>query len=638
MGLFSLFALLIIQYFIVQIQEGDKWSRVARKQHFLVLNEPFVRGTFYSNLDIQPTNLHKPFPLALDVRKFHLYADPQSIPASVQAEISSSLAEILQTDANKITTELQRKSRSRKLASWLDSDSKERVMQWWGPFAKTHRLARNALFFCGDYERGYPCGHLLGQVLQTVQKGRDETTGQAVPTGGLELSFDRYLRGKQGQRRVMRSPRNAFEIGDVIDPPEDGADIYLTINHVLQAIMEEELEATVKRLKAKGAWAVMMDPFTGEILALAQYPFFDPENYSLYFSDPDKLDDTRVKAVTDATEPGSIMKPLTLAIALLANDELQKRGEKPLIDPEEKVAISHGQFPGRKKPLKDISPARFCNMNMGLQRSSNIYMATLIQRVIERLGADWYRKTLLEVFGFGVKTGLELPGETVGMVPRPGKTHPNGALEWSGPTPYSLAMGHNLQSNSIQMVRSYALLANGGRFVKPTLVRKIVKGDEILLDNTLRDEFPKHIDPAICRRVIEAMRYVTKFKRADIPGYTEVGKTGTAEKASRGGYDRDKHITSFMGFAPADRPAFVLLVSIDDPEKHNYPGIGKTHMGSYAAMPLFRDIGKRALAYLGIPPDDPYGYPTNDPRYDPDKAVWVKEYKALQALFEEWNK
>lgn len=199
-------------------------------------------------------------------------------------------------------------------------------------------------------------------------------------------------------------------------------------------------------------------------------------------------------------------------------------------------------------------------------------------------------------------------------------------------------MGHNLQSNSIQMVRSYALLANGGRFVKPTLVRKIVKGDEILLDNTLRDEFPKHIDPAICRRVIEAMRYVTKFKRADIPGYTEVGKTGTAEKASRGGYDRDKHITSFMGFAPADRPAFVLLVSIDDPEKHNYPGIGKTHMGSYAAMPLFRDIGKRALAYLGIPPDDPYGYPTNDPRYDPDKAVWVKEYKALQALFEEWNK
>ncbi len=638
LGLFSLFAVLIIQYYVVQIIEGEKWSRVARKQHFLVVKEPFARGTFYSNLIVQPTHLQEDVPLVQDIRKFHLYADPQSISPNIQPAIATALTQLLQTNREKILAELQKKSRSRKLAMWLDNEQKEQVLQWWQAFAKTHRLARNALFFGGDYERSYPCGHLLGQVLQTVQKGRNETTGQAIPTGGLELTFDRYLKGKQGQRRIMRSPRNAFEIGDVIEPPENGADVYLTINHVLQAIAEEELEAGVKRTKAKGGWAVMMNPHNGEILALAQYPFFDPQNYAYYFSDPQKLDDTRIKAVTDATEPGSVMKPITLAIALLANQELKRRGEKPLIDPEEKIAVSDGRFPGRTKPLKDISPARFCNMNMGLQRSSNIYMATLIQRVMERLGADWYRKTLVDVFGFGLKTDLEVPGETFGVIPRPGKLHPNGALEWSGPTPYSLAMGHNLQTNSMQMIRAYALIANGGFFVKPTLIRQVVKGDEILVNNTAHKKLDRHLDPAICKRVIEAMRYVTKFKRADIPGYTEAGKTGTAEKAIQGSYARDQHLTTFIGFAPVQHPAFVLLVTIDDPERHSYPGIGKTHMGSYAAMPVFREIGKRALAYLGIAPDDPHGYPTGDPRYDPDKAIWVKEYKTLQALFEEWNK
>ncbi len=636
--LFFLFAMLIVQYYVIQILEGEKWSRVARKQHFLVINEPFVRGAFYSNLLVQPTHIQEQVPLVSDTRKFHLYADPQSIPEAVRGHVATSLAQLLHIDREKILTELQRKSRSRKLAIWLDNDDKEQVLQWWGPFAKSHRLARNALFFCGDYERSYPHGHLLGQVLQTVQKGRDETTGQAVPTGGLELTLDRFLRGKQGRRRVMRSPRNAFEIGDVLEAPEDGADIHLTINHVLQAIVEEELEAGVKRSKGKGGWAVMMDPYTGDILALAQYPFFDPQHYGDYFSDPEKLDDTRIKAITDATEPGSIMKPITLAIALLANDELKRRGEPSLIDPEEKIPVHDGRFPGRKNPLKDVMPARFCNMNIGLQRSSNIYMATLIHRVIERLGADWYRKTLVEVFGFGIKTGLEIPGETAGVVPRPGKTHPNGALEWSVPTPYSLAMGHNLQANSIQMVRAYAVIANGGYLVQPTLIRKIVKEDQVLLDNTVDKEPPRKLNQAITARVLEAMRYATKFKRADIPGYTEAGKTGTAEKVINGVYARDNHLTSFMGFAPAHQPAFVLLVTIDDPEKHTYPGVGKTHMGSYAAMPLFREIGKRALAYLGVPQDDPYGFPTTDPRYDPDKAEWVKEYKALQELFEQWHK
>src|SRR5262249_36539827 len=149
-----------------------------------------------------------------------------------------------------------------------------------------------------------------------------------------ELSFNNYLKGKVGKRRLMRSPRNALETGEVITSPERGADIYLTINHCLQAIAEEEIAKGVKKCKAKSGWALMMNPHTGEILALPQYPEFIPSEYQKYFNDPLLRDHTRVKAVQDAHEPGSVMKSITIAIALQANKELKARGEKEIFYPD----------------------------------------------------------------------------------------------------------------------------------------------------------------------------------------------------------------------------------------------------------------------------------------------------------------
>lgn len=652
-GLFFLFSLLIAQFYRIQIIEGTKWARVAKRQHFFIVKEPFLRGTFFSNTSIKKGHPNSAQAFVVDIQTFHLYVDPLSIPKEHRKAITKHLMRTLNLTVSEqlaFAGQFERKSRSRKLAMWLDNEMRDQILEWWLPYAGSHKIPRNALFFVTDYQRSYPFGKLLGQVLHTIQNIKDEDTKQALPTGGLELQFNKYLTGKQGKRRLMRSPRNSFETGEVITPPQHGSNIYLTINHCLQAIAEEEIAKGVKKSKAKAGWAVMMDPFTGEILALAQYPFFYPPEYQYYFNQPKLIEHTRVKAITDANEPGSVIKPFTLAAALKANEVLRSRGEKPIFSPEEKMATANGRFKGRSKALTDTHTHAYLNMNMALQKSSNVYMARLVESIIARLGKEWYRSILHDDFGFGVKTGIELPGESNGVLPLPGKQHPNGTFEWSGATPYSLAMGHNIQVTSLQLMRAYAILANGGYFVQPTLVRQIIKKnvnatEEIILDNTLpaRSQlFPRVLSPEITSAIVTAMKYTTKMggtaSRANIWGYTEAGKTGTANKIVNGVYSPTAYCSTFIGFAPVKKAAFVLLVTLDEPAYGYLPGIGKQHHGGTCCAPVFREIATRSLEYLGIPPDDPHGYPAGDPRYDVNKADWIPEIRRLQEMYETWNK
>ena len=651
-GLFILFATLIIQFYRIQIVEGDKWVAVAERQHFFTIHEPAMRGKILANTSLGRNHPEIPQIFVYDVQKFHLHLDSQPLSEIQKEEISHQLIKILAIppeDQPHFSKQFEIKSRNRKLISWLEKDKKELVLAWWLSYAKKEKIPFNALFFVSDYQRSYPFGKLLGQVLQTVQHQKDELTKQAIPTGGLELQFNKFLQGHHGARRLMRSPKNSFETGEILSTPENGADLYLTVNHVLQAIAEEELAKGVQNAKAKGGWAVMMNPFNGEILALAQYPFFYPEHYTDYFNNPAKIELTKVRAITDAIEPGSIMKPITLTVGLKANEELKAQKKAPLFHPEEKFITSNSKFPGRSKPLKDTSFHPFLNMAMALQKSSNIYMGRLIERVIRDLGISFYRKTLCDVFGFGEKTLIELPGETAGVVPRPGKKHPNGTLEWSVATPFSIAMGHNIQVNAIQMVRAYAVFANGGYLVQPTLIRKIVKNhpdgsQTVLVDHTnpKRRSFPKVLSSNIAKEVTKAMKYTTKpggtASRANVWGYTEAGKTGSSNKAILGGYSQNLFVSSFVGFCPLNKPAFVLLVSMDEPEYGFIPGIGKRHQGGGCAAPVFREIAQRSLEYLGVPSDDPHGYPVNDPRFDANKADWYPEVKKLRQLYEEWNR
>lgn len=649
---FILFSLLIVQFFRIQIVEGKKWSRIAKAQHELIVVEPARRGLFYSNTTLQTAHPELPAAFVIDVPKFHLFVDPVRIPTEHHAEVMSHIHHLLRLkseEIDRLRKQFAKKNHARKLCTWLSREEREKVSGWWDRFAASKKIPKNALYFIQDYQRSYPFGKLLGPVLHTLRESKEEGTARAIPTGGLEFVFDRVLQGKSGRRQILRSPRHSLETGTILSLPEDGADVYLTINHHLQAIAEEEIEKAVVQAQAKSGWAILMHPRTGEVYALAQYPWFEPAKYATYFNKPILKEYTKVKALTDPFEPASIMKPLTLALALKANQELVRQGKKPLFSPEEKIATANGTFPGRSKPIHDVRSHRYLNMYMGLQKSSNIYVARLVQRIVDTLGEQWYRKALAEVFGFGKKTGIELPSESPGLLPTPGKLHPNGKMEWSVPTPFSIAFGHNVLCNSFQMLRSYAILANGGYEVQPTLIRKVVRRcldgrEEILLDHTTPDRvarFSRVLDGEIAHEVVQAMKYVTKpggsACRADIYGYTEAGKTATSEKIVNGVYSKKNHISTFLGFAPAKDPAFVLMVVIDEPEWKYIEGVGRNQHGGTCAAPAFSQIGLRTLQYLGIAPDDPYGYPVGDPRRDAEKADWYKEAKELREAYANWN-
>ncbi|MBA2726957.1 MAG: penicillin-binding protein 2 [Parachlamydiaceae bacterium] len=645
--LIALFSLVLFSFYRLQIIEVDKWRVEANRQHYFSIKEPFIRGSFISNNSIKKNHPEKEQKFVVDIEKFHLHIDPQSIPEEHQAAVAKELTAQLFLDdfeESKLQKQLVRKSRNRKLFSWLDKGQRDQILSWWQPFAKKQGIARNALFFVVDYQRSYPFNKLLGQLLHTTQAQKDESQ-QSTPTGGLELQFDSYLKGSQGKRQLMRSPKNSFESGEIVQFPSHGADVYLTINHYLQTIVEEELEKGVGKCRAKGGWAVMMAPRTGEILAIAQYPFFYPADYQQSFKTLAGIENTHLKAVNYAYEPGSVIKAITLYAALEANEVLLSRGEKPLFNPDEIISTANGKFVGRSKPLKDTSFHQNMNMAIAIQKSGNIYMAKLAEKIVARLGAQWYRDLLNETFGLGKKTGIEFPSEATGMIPKIGKRYKSGALEWSAGTPLTLSIGYNLQVNTIQLISAYAMFANGGYAVKPTLVRQIVKANSVrsvLLDNTSRwKDFPLMLKPNLVKQVVQAMKYTTKpggtGSRGEVNGYTEAGKTSTSKKIANGVYSESLYRTSFIGFTPLEDPAFVLYVIIDEPEYGFKPGLGKMHHGGITAAPIFKQIAKRSLEYLGVAPDDPYGYPNGDPRSDPEKADWVPETKKLLELYKKWN-
>ncbi|MBI3236576.1 MAG: penicillin-binding protein 2, partial [Chlamydiales bacterium] len=304
--LFFLFSTLFIQFFKIQILEGDKWKKAADMQHHRIVIEPFKRGLFYSNTSIQAGHPEDPKAFVSDIPKFHLYIDPLGIPQPLHRQIAERLSQefsVKGEEYEKLFSQFGRKARSRKLISWLDKEQRDKILSWWSPFAAKEKVPKNALYFIQDYQRSYPFGKLLGQVLHTLRMEKQIDSHQPIPTGGLELVFDRFLQGKEGKRFLLRSPRHPLETGEILSYPEDGADVHLTINHYLQAIAEEEIAKAVKNANAKGGWAILMHPRSGEIYALAQYPWFEPSRYSEYFNDSQLREHTKVKAITDPFEP-----------------------------------------------------------------------------------------------------------------------------------------------------------------------------------------------------------------------------------------------------------------------------------------------------------------------------------------------
>lgn len=410
-------------------------------------------------------------------------------------------------------------------------------------------------------KRYYPKGELAAHLLGFV--GVDEKGLE-----GIELQYEHLL---SGGSRLLTSQVDA--LGRIVSRKEERtappSDLFLTIDEVIQHVAERELEGAVRRAEAKGGTVVVMDPKTGEVLALANLPTFNPNDYTAYHPSL-----RRNRAVTDPYEPGSAFKVILAAAAL----------EEGIAKPSDLFHGEGGVIEVAGVKIRDHEKYGWMTFRDVLVHSSNV--GTI--KVGLKVGKELFY-TYMTNFGFGLPTGIDLPGESPGLIRRP--------RHWSQISIGALSIGQEISVTPLQLITAFAILANGGSLVRPYVV-KAVRGP----DGSLRQ-----VAPFPVRRVIsqETARTLTSMlqeavergtgQEAAVPGYAVAGKTGTAQKMDKetGRYSHNKLVASFVGYVPADGPRLAILVLIDEPRRFTW--------GGTAAAPAFREIAREALAYLRIP-------------------------------------
>ncbi len=448
-----------------------------------------------------------------------------------------------------------------------------------------------------DFERIYPAHQLLSHVVgfygyeEEHDKDNKVTGGRFRGIEGLERTMESWLAGQDGWRYSEKDGRGRELVSYRTEErePRNGADVRLTVDLTLQQIVETELEEACKRLRPKHATVIMMRPDTGEILALANRPCFDP-------NEPGKAQPEQRfnHAVAGIYEPGSTFKAITCAGSIDVGLSTLNR----VIFCENGKAMFGGKYLHDHHPYGDLTVAQI------IEKSSNIGAAHLATQ----MGVDHFYN-VIHNFGFGQITGLPLPGESAGIL------HP--IRSW-GPTSIShVAMGHEVAATPLQVITATCAIANGGSLMMPQILKDI-RDDK---GTTLAEYKPQIvraniIKPKTAKDVTEALIRVTGKKgtatRAHISGFQVAGKTGTAEKIEDGHYSHEHHVTSFVGFVPAAKPAFCMLVLFD---QARVPGHEDT--GGMIAAPVFKSIAEQSLAYLG---------------YEPDPALILQEKEESKAL------
>jgi cell division protein FtsI (penicillin-binding protein 3) len=532
--------------------------------------------------------------LATTVKTHSLYANPEAI--SDPRSVAVALGGALKLDSERLFERLadQRDKRFVWIKRRLSSGDEEAVAQL--------KLPAAAWGFRDEYLRRYPQGALAAHVL-----GLRDIDGKG--RGGLEESLDQVLRGQEGRRTLLRDARGrVIDLADEGDiPPQRGLDVVTTLDAVIQTYVERELDRVVAEWQPRGACALVENPKTGEILAMATRPAFDPNV-------PESLSPAVWKnlAVSWMYEPGSTFKPFVVAGAL----------QRGLLKREEEIDCGDGEVQLGGRLLHDTHPYGRLSITDVLVKSSNIGMA----RIGGRSSKEQLYSTIL-AFGFGRPTGVGLPGEISGLL-RPIK-------EWSSYSNASLSMGQELAVTPLQVISAHSALANGGVWTSPKIVRSTARGAlGSLLGPELgrpigRDEpgatvrlsgpsvVSKATDAATARWLIEhPMTEVVSRGTgtyAQIAGYRVFGKTGTAQKLDRetGTYSASKYVGSFLCGAPASDPQVVVLVVVDEPTTNG------THYGGTVAAPAAATILRQTLTHFQIAPDDARPIAERDKPGDP---------------------
>lgn len=421
----------------------------------------------------------------------------------------------------------------------------------------------------------------LGLVSQREQKRiyhNDQVAGQLIGVtnidnkglAGIELEFDRELRGKDGYEIFQRDGRqHAHPSVDYPKvEPTNGHNIFLTIDRNLQALSEKALRKGVEDYKADRGIIVIMQPATGEVLAIGQYPPIDPNKFNTY-----DQQDQRLRAVTDVFEPGSVFKLVTASAAL----------ENHIIAPEQKFFAENGQYVvvyngGKSRPITDTHKHGWITFQEAMEVSSNIVMA----KASNIIGTERFYR-MERAYGFGMATNIEYPGEVNGVLSKPSA--------WSGLTLNSMSYGYEVQTTAIQITAAYCAVANNGILMKPMLFQKETDATGIVI----RENHIEQIRRVISEKTAETLKKILvgvvdtgTGKQARIRGVKIAGKTGTSKKYIDGHYEPGSYRASFVGFFPADAPKMVCFVMMDNPRVPDFYG------GSTSA-PVFRTIAQHVI-------------------------------------------
>jgi len=544
-GVFTVLLLgLLLRLFDIQILRHERLTGLAERQYQKTVELRGKRGAIYDR------GMRE---LALSVERESVYANPAEV--AEQQETVARLAQALALHES----ELLEKLRAGRPFVWL----KRKVPPQEADAIRT--LGLKGIGLTAESQRFYPKESLAGQVIGFV--GTDDS-GLA----GIEYAYESTLAGRSARVTFERDAhgRLVFLRPDVHRELSRGQDLVLTLDERIQFFAERELRAQIAKVGARGGVAVVMDPYTGEILALASGPALNPNHFRAHSAEAWKE-----RAVTDTFEPGSTFKAI-LAAALL---------EERLIRPDDMFFGEHGSIQVAGVSIRDHEKFGWLTFREVIEKSSNVGAI----KVGQRLGKERLYG-YLQRFGFGQRTGIDLPGESPGILRAP--------QQWSELSLASLSIGQEIAITPIQLATAISAIANAGFLVQPHVVKSRLQEGEIA----------QEVTPAQGRRVISeaTARQLTSLlqgvvargtgKGAAVDGYTVAGKTGTAQKydPSLGRYSSQKVVASFVGYLPTDRPRATIFVSIDEPQ-------GGEAWGGVLAAPVFSAIAQHTMRYLRVP-------------------------------------
>jgi cell division protein FtsI (penicillin-binding protein 3) len=553
------FALVAVRLVYLQVYQGAKYTGQAERQQERVVKLTSKRGTIYDRMG-------RELAVSLDVDS--VYGVPSGIDNP--RRLAKQLSPILRKDRRRLEKRLAGDRKFIWLSRKVGPDRAEQI----------RKLDNKEIGLRSETRRFYPKKTLAGPVLGFI--GVDN---QGLE--GLELAYDKALRGVSGWVIAEKDAmgRTVFPGGPGLQYqlPKRGHDILLTIDEVIQYIAEKELDAALVSSRAKGGVCLVMNPHTGEVLALSvRAAAHGKRAFNPNEPRRSKPAAWRNRAVTDMFEPGSIFKPILAAAAL----------EERVVHPLEYLDCSPGKIRLGSRVIKDAHESGTMTFTDVIAQSSNI--GTII--VAQRLGKERFA-SYITAFGFGKKTGVDFPGESPGQI----KDH----RDWSGVSLGSISIGQEIGVTPIQMASAYAALANGGILLKPYIVSEIIDHDGEEGKKFLPQPVGRVISEKTCANVNTMLQRVIETgtgQKAQPTGYTAAGKTGTAQKIDpeTGKYSRKDYVSSFAGFAPANSPKLVILVMVDSPE-------GADHFGGTVAGPVFKAVAEQSLAYLQVIPDEEGG-------------------------------